>query len=269
MATPHKFWRVVFSTSTGGTSTSLWLDEVVFRDAASTDLCVGGAPSASSVWSGTYPVAHAFDKTTATVGWCSAQAQFPCWVGYEFADPVDVARVDLTLPTDQSASDELPVALSTSLAYSDDGVNYTPLIFTLFSGITGLGSTVSVAPIYFAGDVDLFPGMLSAVVARPLEHTPLWGEVLPDMQAAIRPLAFGPGRLSGTLKVLTVPSSREVRLHDRNSGQLLRTTLSATDGTYAFNNLQLGRKYLVIGLDDAGQAVMRNPGVADMQEAGA
>lgn len=78
----------------------------------------------------------------------------------------------------------------------------------------------------------------------------------------------GPGYITGIVKVLDVPSARAVRLYDRVSGELLRTTQSASDGSYRFNNVQLSRKYMAVALDDAGNTVVYDAAVKDMIEAG-
>lgn len=272
MPAPYKFWRVVFSGSSNGSGAfdDIWLDEVSFRDASGTDLCVGGTPFASSNYAGgSYDRSLAFDKTTSTNGWSSLQGQWPCWIGYEFDSPVDVHDVVLTLPDHASALDELPVKERTHTEYSSDGITYYPLFFGFWVGNITVGGTATFTPQRTPAVPALLPDMLDLRSGRSLtDFSSPHAESLPDMQAAIKPLAHGPGRVAGTLKVLSAPAARAVRLHDRRTGQLLRHTVSASNGTYSFESLQLGRPYLVVGLDDAGQPAMYNAAVADMVEAG-
>ena len=274
MATPHKFWRIKFTNSSGGLSSGIWLGEVVFKDAGGVDLCTGGTPFASSEHSsGAYGVALAFDKGNVTNGWSSAGGQFPCWVGYEFSSPVDVDAVEITLPNNPSATAGQPTQATTTVEWSDDGTTYTTFPSAFWSGAPAnptypAGSTLLIPHFEIAGGYVL-PGPLFARSGRaPTDFSqPRFVAVQPPQQAS-RPLALGPGRIAGTLKVLTLPAAREVRLHDRHTGQLLRTTTSAPDGTYSFGRLQLDRRYMVVGLDDTGQPSMKNAAVADMVEAG-
>ncbi|MFM9881186.1 MAG: hypothetical protein ACKVOO_12350 [Burkholderiaceae bacterium] len=82
------------------------------------------------------------------------------------------------------------------------------------------------------------------------------------------PRVSGPGYLQGTVKVITSPVARPVRLYDRASGLLLRSTTSMTDGSYCFGNLPLGRPYLVLAIDNAASPVVYNAAVSDLTVAG-
>lgn len=59
----------------------------------------------------------------------------------------------------------------------------------------------------------------------------------------------GTGTISGKVTVNDNPDSRKVRLFDLRSGQLLRTTWSAADGTYKFTGIDPGLVYFVVGHD--------------------
>ena len=76
----------------------------------------------------------------------------------------------------------------------------------------------------------------------------------------------GPGHVSGTLKVVNVPAIRTVRLYDRLTGELLRTTQSAADGSFRFDGLEVGRKFIALGQDE-DYPVKYNAAVADFLEA--
>lgn len=121
---------------------------------------------------------------------------------------------------------------------------------------------------FVLSSVTVFTDLQQLARRAPLDFAGQPPVVLSGMSEAIKPLAHGPGRVAGTLKVLSAPAARAVRLHDRRTGQLLRHTVSASNGTYSFESLQLGRPYLVVGLDDTGQPAMYNAAVADMVEAG-
>ena len=74
----------------------------------------------------------------------------------------------------------------------------------------------------------------------------------------------GPGYVAGTVTVEGVPASRPVRLYDRASGELVAQTRSASDGSYRFDLVAVGREYLVLAHDDAN---IHNAAPADRIEA--
>lgn len=114
----HTHWRILFTQLMSGND--IWLDEVRFFDAAG-EIPLQGKPIASSVYSSEYPLEQAFDKGTSTTGWASAYGENPAWIGYAFNEPQDVRSIDLVLPDESSASDELPIVGSLKPQYSDDG----------------------------------------------------------------------------------------------------------------------------------------------------
>lgn len=98
-------------------------------------------------------------------------------------------------------------------------------------------------------------------VAHPAHTVPL--------PTRMEPLLFpGPGFVAGTVKVLSIPCARPVRLYDRATGRLLRQTASDGAGAYRFERLALGRQYVALALDDATAPTMYNAAVADMVTAG-
>ena len=102
----HTHWRILFTQLMPGND--IWLDEVRFFDAAG-EIPLQGTPIASSVYSSEYPLEQAFDKSTGTTGWASKYGEEPAWIGYAFDAPQDVRSIDLVLPDNPSADDELPI----------------------------------------------------------------------------------------------------------------------------------------------------------------
>ncbi len=261
MAT-YRYWRL-----SGLTVPSAYLEIGEFQFIQANSLLASGATltSALALWGGTVQSFNDGNPSTAC-SWTQATAQDPAFaVVWDFGAPKDVVGCQF---------------------YGYDNNSRFPSVFTVHASTdsstwdlqgtftaTYPGNFTATSP--FLWGVIVWPGpmllgdMLQLVARTPTDFSQPQATSVPDMQQAAKPLAFGPGRISGTLKVLTLPAAREVRLHDRLTGQLLRKTVSAPNGAYAFNSLQLGRKYLVIGLDDTGQAVMHNAAVADMLEAGA
>ena len=192
------------------------------------------------------------------------------WIQIDFGTSLGCVAVNLTL-------DEI-------------AVNYHPVDFEVWGSATGafagehtvVHAVVGAETGWAVGAARLFqwepfvpptsatsygPLTTSAVARREAYGMPTAATVIQALSAAT-PKAQGTGRLGGTLKVMATPSARTVRLYDRRTGELLRTTRSAPDGTYAFERLQLERPYLVVGMDDTSQPSMKNAAVADMVEAG-
>jgi hypothetical protein len=63
---------------------------------AGADVCTGGTPSASSIYSGTYPASNAFDGSN-TTNWFSSSG-FPQWIQYEFPTATEVVEYLLRAP---------------------------------------------------------------------------------------------------------------------------------------------------------------------------
>lgn len=68
----------------------------------------------------------------------------------------------------------------------------------------------------------------------------------------IRPALDGPASISGTVKVLTTPSSKPVYLFDRKSLKVVAETRSAANGVYSFSSVLAGKEWIVLSLDDSG-----------------
>lgn len=64
-------------------------------------------------------------------------------------------------------------------------------------------------------------------------------------------MAAGGDTISGMVKIGAVAVSREVRLYDRITGNMVAMTFSAEDGSYAFPVADKKRQYFVIAFDDA------------------
>lgn len=64
----------------------------------------------------------------------------------------------------------------------------------------------------------------------------------------------GNGFISGTIKEAGIPDApvkREVRLHRKQDGMLIREQWSAAEGAYAFNNIAI-QPYYVFSFDQTG-----------------
>lgn len=69
----------------------------------------------------------------------------------------------------------------------------------------------------------------------------------------VRPKLDGPASITGVVKVLTATASKPVYLLDRKTLKVFAQTRSAANGVYVFPSVLVGKEWLVLGLDDAGQ----------------
>src|SRR5690554_4008057 len=57
------------------------------------------------------------------------------------------------------------------------------------------------------------------------------------------------GFIAGTVQVEGVPVRRRVRCIERKTGRFVAETWSAVNGAYRFDDLVLGRQYLIVAMD--------------------
>lgn len=109
----HLYWRLHVSTTQEGGAPSV--GELEMRSTAGgSNLCTGGTPSASSIWSATYTADKAFDGTTTTL-WSAAVAN--SWLQYQFASPVSVGNITIKARSDGFATTS---PRNFNLQYSDN-----------------------------------------------------------------------------------------------------------------------------------------------------
>lgn len=96
----HVYWRLHVATTEQGGAPSC--GELEMRSTAGgSNLCTGGTPSASSIWSATYSADKAFDGTTTTL-WSAAVAN--SWLQYQFASAVSVGIITIKARSDGFAN---------------------------------------------------------------------------------------------------------------------------------------------------------------------
>jgi hypothetical protein len=253
-----KYWRVKFGTSTGGAGSDIWLDDVSFLTAQMDDTKAGGSALSSSQFSGSYPLDQAFDGLTITTGWASAVGQFPAWIGYNFAQVVDVAMVKITLPADAGASDELPVFATMAVENSSDAISWADAGALTLSGTIGLGTVVY---LLLPGATLPTPGVhgfLSVIGVTPYAPPEALDALGVRSKGFLSVIGQGPsiyfggkGRVSGTVKnTPNSPVHRRVVLLDEPTRTLIRETWSdAITGAYTFDGIAMGSTYTVVSYD--------------------
>lgn len=243
----HRYWRLRFDRAASGTSGYyIWLQEVSFRGATDNDLSVGGTPSASSVWDATYTAAGAFDKSTSGNGWCSASGQFPCWLAYDHGTPVDVKSVRVRPHSGASAS-YFPLDKAFFVEYSDDNVNWTPMLTFANTFSAGVETVVGVGDggsfKYVAARISR---LLGSAEQQTINRALFKGHRVPFV---VNLQTSGSGTISGTVTIENIPGSRKVRLYRKHDGMLIRETWSAANGAYSFTNIDPAWEYFVIAHD--------------------
>lgn len=118
---PHSYWRLYIA-STGLDNPTV--NKIEFRaTAGGADQCVGGTPSASTIWSSVYNSFKAFDND-GTSFWAAVSGSgglAPQWVAYQFPSPVSVAEVAITSRNGSSGDQCVKTG---EIQWSDDGVTW-------------------------------------------------------------------------------------------------------------------------------------------------
>src|SRR4051794_10510054 len=90
----HTYWRINITSVGGGSGWNPSCREISMFDVPSggTDKCTGGTAFASAYYAFGVP-ALAFDDNTGTSWISNVNVPTPSYIGYQFASPVEVARV--------------------------------------------------------------------------------------------------------------------------------------------------------------------------------
>ncbi len=244
----HTHWRVLFTRS-NTSGTDIWLDEVSFRSVADADLSVGGVASASASFSAAFLPNLAFDKTLATNGWVSTTA-FPCWIAYAHTAPVDVDSVLVTVSSDPSASDEMPLDGSVFIEWSDDGTNWfrEGVLAYRVANDWGVGVAVRLKALA-AFSARHAAAQVSQLYGNRLSQSPLLASAFKGSIARLDVIDGGTTDITGTVQIEGAPAARRVRLFEAQSGRLLRETFSSPTGQYVFPNMRSDIEYVLLADD--------------------
>src|SRR5690606_38853104 len=114
-----KFWRIFIEDSAETTNSSISELEM-FELGGSTNLCVGGTPSADTEYNSSWQAAFAFDGIKGgNTGW-SALGSLPHWLQYEFTDTVSIGKIGITARDPGNGNTYAPLIFNVQA--SDDGV---------------------------------------------------------------------------------------------------------------------------------------------------
>jgi len=162
----HSYWRLHIVSQEGSNFNYMSLWTLDFQDSSGTSLCTGGVALASSHYA-FYDPSRIFPGGPGD--WVSNN-EMACWVGYQFAAPVEPGRVVLS----NSNTGNNPVVME--LQSSDDGVSWSaewvltkPATWTLHSPVTYTAPApgVTSAPHWgvFVSTMDGGPVLVLAEVA--------------------------------------------------------------------------------------------------------
>ena len=254
----HKSWRLTFAGSNDGTFVQL--TEVTFLDQAGADVSVGGTAGASSVFSGAYAAANAFDKSLST-DWSTAANDFPARLWYTRTTAVDVRTVRIRCGT---ASAYLPRSMADiGVSTSDDGgVTWTGSF--VYGAVLTSGSIAGGAQFEFSV-IDIDPANLALLQPLPgfvqgRAAVPYSGHHLAPLPSSLRQDFRQQGVTTGVItdRVMfkATPSSPEspfaqgrvwlLRLAD---GYKAWEGWSNQAGYYTATGLELGVDYIAVGID--------------------
>lgn len=247
--TTAKKWRVQVAGTQGG---SYWqVAEVAFLDAAGVDLSVGGTASASSIYSGAYDAAKAFDKNNGT-DYRNVSGQFPAWLQYEPAAAVDAVQMRIH---SSSNSAWLPRTVSDITVFAWHGDDTTPTRYdvALTSGALAVNTTAIFALTEYV-PVLTKPTVRQFAFATGSPVPPFSVKSLPRAGVAVDLLHGGDGTIRGTVERKSDPLNamlrRRVRLYNERTGQLVAQVWSdAVTGEYRFTGIDAGEKYTALAYD--------------------
>lgn len=116
----HAYWRL--HSMRADNDDAVALAEMEFRATpGGADQATGGTPSASSIFSGSFPASAAFDDDGGTL-WSAANGSNWAWLQYQFGSAVEVTEVVIAARDDVAA---ITSPGEFAFQYSDDGVTWT------------------------------------------------------------------------------------------------------------------------------------------------
>lgn len=245
--TARKHWALLVG-SRPGSGSGVAIAEVEMRaTAGGADQCSGGTPSGATTNGN--PASNAFDNSTSTL-WYHGSVGAGQRLAYEFAAPVEIVEVVVTLP---GAGAAFPGATfgpgPVWVQWSDDGTTWY-----YGSGTTSLQDLGNGETAVFAAS-DTPPSVrLSSGLTRVTGYVPTQGALAQSSAGllALRPEDDGTFRIAGTVAndgTPVVPVRRRVRLFEQATGRLVRQVWSE-EGTGAFEFAGLRRRaYLVVTED--------------------
>ena len=267
----HKWWRILVTANHGNPYTSI--AEVEMRGTSGgPDLCEGGTAVSSPFyndggdWNCTPAKAFDNDSTTPQSLWHSRDwGVLPVWLGYQFADPVDIAEVMITSrATWQSQSNTGQSIRDFTMQWSDDGVAWNNQISFATLAVWGYSETrvfslATPQPHPVGSAARNAPGAVSGAPTKHVLHNLIHQSQLPvdgvspgrngEMPVSRMRDFWGNGRVEGKVTIEGAPAARKVRLFDALTGLLIAETWSRKDGHYRFDFLDPSRDYFVLAHD--------------------
>ena len=214
----------------------------MFTTVGGSNECVGGTPLASSTYAADpgRNVAVAFNGVLLDVGdnsYTSAIGMWPVWIQYDFGsgNDKDIVQINVTARTYNVEQSPLNIVFQ----YSDDATTW--FIAGSYAGLTWSSAQTRSFEVASSMTFSVLSPMVTSVKYNA-------GELLSDIPP--QNTFVGTGEISGKISIEETPiAGAIVRLHDSNTGHLIRTTVSDGIGDYEFLKLRRDKLFDVIAED--------------------
>lgn len=247
----HRYWALLV-TARPGSGNGVSIAEVEMRaTSGGADQCTGGVAGGSST-SGQVP-ANAFDDTDAAIWYYGVTGGLPTRLSYDFGVAVAVAEVFVRNPAASGSGSGFPGATHGPAAcwiqWSDDGTTWQ--YASPATDLSGLGNAAAatIGPVSDAppparlhgAALRVSPGVAGGPSGARLSGTVMRNDVVDG----------GAYRIAGNVAIDGTPATpvrRQVRLHLKTTGRLVREVWSDTAGDFAFEKIAPG-EYIVLSTD--------------------
>ena len=265
MAT-HRYWRLHISQSGG--SAYVGITELKMAETAGgANVCTGGTPSASSIFSGSWPASNAFDGVlTAASSWYCLSATYnnglTSWIQYDFGGTSrDIAEITIS-HYGNSGNDITAYCSAFALYYSDDNIKWTRqrswsgLVFSVGETKVLDATLMSSALITNRLINDRKNKNIEAALPQAMFASVLRSNNMARGRNSTRPLRITPfsgnKRIAGSTTSLGVPLARRVDLLDQKSGQIIERINTPNTGEFEFTEIADGT-YSLVGVDNTAE----------------
>ena len=259
----HRYWRLFISQS-GGSSYVGITELKMAETAGGANMCVGGTPSASSIFNASWPASNAFDGvlTAASSWYCESTAMSngqSAWIQYDFGGtPRDIAEITIS-HYGNSGNDVIAYCSAFALYYSDDGIkwfrqrSWSGQVFSVGETKVLDATPISSALITNRLLYDRKAKNIEAALPQTWYASAVRSNSMVRGRNCTRPWRQTPysgnKRVAGSTTSLGVPLARRVDLVEQKSGLLVERIDTPKTGEFEFKELADGT-YSLVGVDN-------------------
>lgn len=235
--------------------------------AGGANVCVGGTPSASSIYNASWPASNAFDGVlSAASGWYCLYATYSnglnSWIQYDFGGtPRDIAEIAIS-HYGSYGSDALAYPSAFALYYSDDNItwyrqrSWSNLAFSVGETKVLDATAISSALITNRLINNWKNKNIEAALPQTWYSSAVRGPNMCRGRNNTRPWRLTPfsgnKRIAGSTTSLGVPLARRVDLLDQKSGQIIERINTPNTGEFEFKEIADGT-YSLVGVDNTAE----------------